>query len=418
LPASEITLPELLSARSPAYHHASIGKWHLSSAPRDPNTLGGWTHFSGALRGALADYSQWPKVVDGTVFPGYSIYATSDNVNDALEWIGQRGTNSWFLWLAFNAGHTPLHKPPNNLHSYDALPGTPMHINNNPRLYYEAMIEAMDTEMGRLLADMSRTNANVNLTNTTIIFMGDNGTPAQVIQPPYASNRAKDTLYEGGIRVPLIIAGAGVANPNRSSTNVVHCLDLFATILELAGVDLTTALPTNHMIDSRSLVGILSGTATNDPARWVLSENFSDSATVTPNPGRALRNSQYKLIQYRSGTNELYDLWSDPLETTNLLSRPLSASEQAAYNALAAKSDEWQSRPVLTSWEKTGAQFSLSFAPVQHFTYTLERRPSVATGTWSSVTVTQAPSSDLPLRMSETTAAGSNWFYRVKSKMP
>jgi arylsulfatase A-like enzyme len=150
-------------------------------------------------------------------------------VNDALQWISQRGTNSWFLWLAFNAGHTPFHKPPNELHSSDALPGTAIHINANPRLYYEAMIEAMDTEMGRLLTNMTRTNANVSLTNTMIIFLGDNGTPRQVIQPPYSASRAKGTLYEGGIRVPLIVAGAGVISPNRVSTEVVHCVDLFAT---------------------------------------------------------------------------------------------------------------------------------------------------------------------------------------------
>ncbi len=418
LPASELTLPEVLTAHAPGYHHASVGKWHLSFSNGDPNTLGGWTHFNGSLRGALPDYSQWPKVVNGRLFPGYTNYATTDNVNGALEWISQRGTNSWFLWLAFNAGHTPFHKPPNDLHSYDALSGTPFHINSNPRLYYEAMIEAMDTEIGRLLAGMVLTNTNVSLANTTIIFMGDNGTPAQVIQPPYSSTRAKGTLYEGGIRVPLIISGAGIANRNRISASVVHCVDLFATILELADVNLAAALPTNHVVDSQSLVGILSDTSTNDPLRCVLSENFSDGPATMLRPGRALRNEQYKLIQYRDGTNELYDLRRDPLEATNLLTRPLSAEEQAAYNTLAATSAQWQSRPLLTSWEKTGSQFSLSFAPVQHFTYTLERRSTLANSAWSTVTVTQAPSSDLLVRVPDPAAVSSSWLYRVKVEMP
>jgi len=419
LPASELTLPEVLTANPQlGYHHASFGKWHLSFNNSDPNTLGGWSHYSGALRGALQDYYQWPKVVNGTLFPGYTNYATTDNVSDALGWINQRGTNAWFLWLAFNSAHTPLHKPPNELHSYDALPGTQFHINNNPRPYYEAMVEAMDTEIGRLLTNMVATNANVSLTNTTIIFLGDNGTPGSVIQPPYSASRAKDTLYEGGIRVPFIISGAGVVNQNRTATNVVHVADLFATILELAGANLATALPANHVIDSQSLVPIMSHTATNDLMRCVLSENFSVNPALTPDPGRALRNARYKMIQYRTGTNELYDLWHDPLEATNLLAGTLNATEQAAYDALLAKSDEWQARPVLTSLQRTAPQFSLSFTPVQKYTYTLERRREVATGTWQTVTITQAPSSDLIVRVTDTNATGSNWFYRVQSEMP
>ncbi|HEY0551498.1 MAG TPA: sulfatase-like hydrolase/transferase [Verrucomicrobiae bacterium] len=407
LPSGELTLAEILSAQT-TYHHACVGKWHLSFTNTTPNTLGGFSHFSGGLGGALPDYSSWPKIVNGVLTPNYSTYATTDNANDAISWIGQQGTNSWFLWLAFNAGHAPLHKPPNDLHSYDALPGTQMHINNNPRRYFEAMLEAMDTELARVLT-------NISLTNTTVIFIGDNGSTGMTIQPPYSSARGKGTLYEGGIRVPFIIAGASVTNQNRASTNLVHITDLFATILELAGVNLTAAL-TNRIIDSQSLVPILSNTATTN-ARVILTENFSDTLSDAV-AGRALVDGRYKLIQFQNGTNEFYDLLMDFLEATNLLTRTLSIGEQNAYDTLTTKSSEWQARPALTSLTKTGQQFSLSFTPVQRYTYTLERRDDAGSGSWLNITSAIAPSSDATVRLTDTNAAGTNLFYRVQGVIP
>lgn len=407
LPAGELTLAEILSAHT-SYHHACVGKWHMSFTNTTPNTLGGFSHFSGGLGGALPDYSSWPKIVNGMLTPNYSVYATTDNANDAISWIGQQGTNSWFLWLAFNAGHSPLHKPPNNLHSYDALPGTQMHINNNPRLYFEAMLEAMDTELARVLT-------NISLTNTTVIFIGDNGSTGMTIQPPYSAGRSKGSLYEGGVRVPVIIAGASVTNQNRTSTNLIHIMDLFATILELAGVNLTTAL-TNRVIDSQSLVPILSDTASTN-ARVILTENFSDTLS-DPVAGRAVVDGRYKLIQFQNGTNEFYDLWVDFLEAMNLLMRPLSAGEQNAHDTLTAKSSEWQARPVLTSLTRTNQRFSLNFTPVQHYTYTLERRDDVGNGSWLNITSAIAPSSDAAVRFTDMNATGTNRFYRVQAVMP
>jgi hypothetical protein len=187
--------------------------------------------------------------------------------------------------------------------------------------------------------------------------------------------------------------------------------------LELAGGNVAGLIATNHAIDSRSLISVLNNTATNDPDWCVLSENFGESV-VAADAGRAVRNSRYKLIQYRTGTNELYDLLADSLETTNLLARTLNMTEQSAYGALTTKSDEWQSRTTISSLQRSSAQFSAGFMPVQHFTYTLERRSNVSTGLWSSVATTQAPSSDAGVRVADTNAIATGAFYRVKSEMP
>jgi arylsulfatase A-like enzyme len=407
LPSGEVTLPELLAAHS-GHRHACVGKWHMSFTNTTPNTLGGFSHFSGALQGALPDYNAWNKVVNGVATTGYSVYATTDNANDAISWINGQGTNSWFLWLAFNAGHTPLHKPPNELHSSDGLPGTQIHINNNPRRYFEAMVEAMDTELGRVLT-------NVSLTNTTVIFIGDNGSTGQTIQPPYAAGRAKGSLYEGGIRVPFLIAGAGVTSPNRTSTNLVHVVDLHSTILELAGVNVAAA-HSNRVVDSRTLTPILNNLPETN-ARVVLAENFSSSLTNTV-AGRALLDGRYKLIQFRNGTNELYDLVSDYLEATNLLAGALNATQQAAYDALVLQSAAWQPRPVLTNAAISGGQFTLRFTPVQQYGYTLERRDSAADGAWLSVTSVTPTSSDVTLQLRDTFTGATNRFHRVQVAVP
>ncbi len=82
------------------------------------------------------------------------------------------------------------------------------------------MIEAMDTELGRLLAQVDRTT-------TTIIFLGDNGTPNEVTAKPYKPDHAKLRVYEQGVKVPMIVAGAAVKDPGRQVTGLVNTVDLF-----------------------------------------------------------------------------------------------------------------------------------------------------------------------------------------------
>jgi arylsulfatase A-like enzyme len=323
LSAAELTLPEVMTQNSNlGIAAASFGKWHLSSGSPTairtfPNTIGGWPHYAGATSGVLADYTNWTKTTNGTTTTS-TIYATSDVVNDAVAWINARNTagQQWLAWLAFNAPHSPFHIPPTNLHSYGANPAT-------NSLKYRAAIEAMDTEIGRLLL-------TVNPATTDIIFIGDNGTPGQVIQAPYNSTRAKDTVYEGGTRVPFIIKGPSVRSGGRTDSSLVHVVDLFCTMLELAGVP----LPTSVTLDSKSLLPILANQADGNRTRLYV-EQFDQSATTTG--GRAIRDSRYKLIRFNNSTDEFYDITTDPAEATNLLAGGISlmsAVRQSYYYRL------------------------------------------------------------------------------------
>lgn len=188
----DYTIAKALSANPQlGIHHAQIGKWHLSEAAIDPNLIGGWSHYSGYLGGERESYFDWEKTVDGVATPHTTNYCTTDSTTDAINWIAAQGTNRRFLWFAPKAAHSPLHKPPNELHSYDSLSGSEADIAAQPKEYYKAMIEALDTELGRVLT-------NVNFSNTLVVFMADNGTPTETIQSPYTTTQCKGTLFEGG----------------------------------------------------------------------------------------------------------------------------------------------------------------------------------------------------------------------------
>jgi arylsulfatase B len=323
LPSSELTLPEVITQNSGlGIQSACFGKWHLNAGnptivANGPNNLGGWPHYAGCTAGGLASYTSWSKTING-VTSTVTTYATTDVVNDAVAWINTRTANNqqWVAWVAFNAPHTPFHNPPTSLHSYGASPTTNL-------LKYRAAVESMDTEIGRLLL-------SVNAATTDIIFIGDNGTPGAVIQSPYDAAHSKDTLYEGGIRVPLIIRGPSVVSGGRASSNLVHAADLFSTLLELAGVP----LPTTVTLDSKSLKPILANQTAGARTR-LYTDQFDQSASTVG--GRVLRDDRYKLIRFNTGTDQFYDLSIDSAEAINLLAAgitAMSASQQASYYRL------------------------------------------------------------------------------------
>lgn len=404
LATNESTLPELLASSGSGYACAHVGKWHLAPGGTAPNNIGGWPHFSGSIPGGVQSYTSWARVVNGTQAT-QTTYATTVNVNDALSWISAQGTTKWFLWLAFNAGHTPLHKPPNDLHSYDSLSGTTQNINNNPRPYYEASIEAMDTEIGRLLA-------GVNLADTTVIFIGDNGTPNNVIQPPYTSGQGKDTLREGGVRVPFFISGPDVVNPDRTSSALVHVVDVFATVLELAGVNPAAAQPAALPSDSRSLVPILNNQAFT-PAQDAVLVELGTTQVANAKSGRAARRGDYKLLRYDDATEEFFNVTADPTETTNLLAGTLTTAQLAAYDDLGARLDAWANMPTLQGSPIAGTTFGVDVGWFYGHAFSLWRSTDLST--WSQVTGATAQDNGSTIRLTDPTPPGDRAFYRVQN---
>lgn len=352
LRSNEYTMPRAFATNAPQYALASFGKWHLAGTTTNiydtdsPWLTGGWTNFQGFYGPDVASYFNWTKWSNGYSF-NTTNYSTIDQVEDATNWIRAQGTNLWFAWLAFNAPHEPYHRPPKNLlisPEYINLSGTTQDIATNTRHYYEAMIQSMDTEIGAVLS-------TINRSNTDIIFVGDNGSPIGVQQPPFvntnvpetliANGHAKFTIFEGGARTPLIISGPDVAFPGRTNDTLVNEPDLFSTIQELAGINVAATLPTNVVIDSVSLLPALQADVIR-PTPFVIEEQFNEgngTNASTTSDGITLRNSQYKLIHFYYHTNDVswerfYNVGSDPYEYTNLLTAPLSPVAQSNYNSL------------------------------------------------------------------------------------
>ncbi len=178
------------------------------------------------------------------------------------------------------------------------------------------MVESMDYEIGRLLANIPQDE----LENTIIIFIGDNGTPGEVIQSPYDATKSKGSLYQGGIAVPLIVSGKGVSRLAAREQNLINATDLFSTIAQIAGVTASTYQ------NSQSFYPLLSQTSTNNR-----NYNYSEILNTAPaRSGYTIRDTTYKLFVLDNGTERFYNLKTDPYETNNIMDS-LTAEETTIY---------------------------------------------------------------------------------------
>lgn len=329
LAASEVLLPEVLAAAG--IQTALIGKWHLGTdlGAATP-TAEGFGEFTGSLGGAIANYFQWPKVQNG-VLAQETTYATTDLVDETLAFVG-RTPGPWFVQLSFHAGHTPIHAPPASLHTQNLAGLNPA---TTPIPFYKAMVEAMDHEIGRLFAGLPTTT----LARTNVVFLGDNGTATGVVEAPFNPARSKGTVYQGGVRVPLIVAGPAVGGSPRIEPNLVHAVDLFPSLAALQGIDARASVPANVPLDGVSLVTLLQAVGQPAVRTFNYSQEFTGTtAMASSGDSEVMRDATHELLRFR-GTNgtireELYDLANDPWETTDLLLQPLGSTAASAYRAL------------------------------------------------------------------------------------
>lgn len=293
----EITLAEMLSAgTNDLYTSGAFGKWHLATnfvgGPTAPNDQG-YDRFDGALynlyQDGSFDFFDWKRVTDGVITQS-NTYATSAMVNVTRNWINAT-PEPWFAYLPFHAPHSPYHEPPSHLHDVDLTGADP---DSNPRPLYDAMIEAMDSELERLFKSIP---PDV-LARTTIIFMGDNGTPGECTEPPFAPEHAKGTPFEGGVRVPLIVSGANVTAQGRTTSALAHAVDLLPTIADLVDVDLAATMP-GVVLDGVNLAPLLTDPGAPEPRATVFSQ------LAYPNTGKAATHCQFDLGFASPGGPEL-----------------------------------------------------------------------------------------------------------------
>lgn len=316
-PQNPITLADnhttIFDLLAPTYATALIGKWHLDAPGQisdHPQRLG-VGHYFGLYAGSTRDYFNWTAVDNGNRVQ-IAKYATTELTDRAIEWVSAQ-QQPWFLWLAYNAPHTPFHNPPAELHTVSGLKGVEVARGPSARPYYEAALEALDSELGRLLDSLSPEA----LSNTIILFIGDNGTPYAVAQDPYRDRSTKASLWQGGINTPLIVSGPTI--PVGRSDALAQSTDLFATIAAFAGI----RAPRN---DARDLSIAMRGGQSSREFAYV--EHFSQAeGRRRTQYGWAIRDDTWKLIQPEGGQPLLFYMRIDPFETINMLGTSAEADE-------------------------------------------------------------------------------------------
>lgn len=372
------SFPAVLQANG--YETAIIGKWHLGEDSLTTEHQGFKYHTpSGYLKGwpAVGYFSPYnmPGLADGP----QNEYLTDRLTNEAIEFITKNKDKPFLLYLSHYAVHDPIQGRPDLVKKYKEKlakkkkpEGSPFILEGNPdsenplsreelnsllqneeyegfsilpnrtvkikqyqdNVEFAAMVESLDESVGRIVAILKELNLDQN---TIVIFYSDNGgmsaanfgNPKRVI----AKNRldqafstsnlplrgAKGFLYEGGIRVPMIVKWPQQGKKNETSSIPVISVDFYPTILEMVGIN-TKKL--NHIIDGQSIVPLIKTNnkektrITSRPIFWHF-PHYSNHGMQSP--GGAVRLGDYKLLDYfENNTMQLFNLKNDPGEQNDL----------------------------------------------------------------------------------------------------
>ena len=336
-----ILLPTLL--KKAGYHTAIVGKWHLGlESPNTPNERG-FDHFHGFLGDMMDDYYthlrhgfNYMRLNNKHIDP--EGHATDLFTQWAIDYIRQRAKSDqpFFLYLAYNAPHTPIQPPEDWL----ALVKRREKNIGDKRARLVALIEHMDDGIGKVPAALKQAGLS---DNTLIIFTSDNGGQLGVGANNGPLAGGKGQMYEGGIRVPTCAVWPGKIKPGCRTDRVALTMDLFPTICEVAGVKL------DHKVDGRSILPSLLGEAQPTEERslfWVRREGggYGGRAFYAARYGdwKLLQNSPFEPLQ-------LYNLADDskeqqPLNKNHKMYKQLFAALR--NHVIEAGGVPWQRYPV------------------------------------------------------------------------
>jgi arylsulfatase A-like enzyme len=331
LPLEAVTLAEVL--KDAGYVTVHIGKWHLGGKGFSPREQGFDRNIGGDQTGTPRSYFAPFRNKDG-VMPGLEDapegqYLTDRYALEAEQFIAANKERPFFLYLPHNGVHTPLRAKQEMIDKYPQEGG--LGKQSNP--VYAAMLESVDDSVGRIVAKLDE----LKLTDhTLILFTSDNGGLATLegMKAPATFNgplrEGKGYLYEGGIRVPLLVKLPKTIAAGKTNSVPVSSQDLLPTICEICQVK-----PLGK-IDGRSFAPQLKGS--NEPVHDALYWHYPHYANQGSEPGGAIRENNFKLIEYyENGRRELFNVKSDVSESRNL------AAEQPELVArLAKRLDDWR----------------------------------------------------------------------------
>lgn len=342
MPHQEVTIAEVL--KEAGYLTAHVGKWHLGDAAHYPETQGFDVNIGGTFWGAPNTFF-YPYSGSGTYrefryvphleFGREDEYLTDRLTDEALRVVDKAGDKPFFLNLCYHTVHTPIEGKPDLVEHYKKKLKPGMH-HQNPE--YAAMVKSLDENVGRILAKLDQQGV---ADRTAIFFFSDNGgyinrNRGKVVTNNHPLRSGKGSLYEGGIRVPLIVRWPGVTEAGSVCRQPMSSIDFYPTLLEMAG--LQGNAQHNANVDGVSLVPLLRNPAARLEPRdlhWHYPHYYP-----TTSPVSAIRQGPWKLLEYFEDRHiELYNLTDDLGEQNDLADR-MSDKAEALRNRL----DAWRKK--------------------------------------------------------------------------
>ena len=353
LPVSETTLPTALAETEAGYsRRACFGKWHLGHSDRRFHPLNrGFTHFYGHYNGAIDYFSHkrsgeldWHEGFETSYDEGYTTDLLTERAVDFIDDSSGR-QNQFFMYLPYNAPHSPLQVPDEALRKYPNL-------EEGERQTYAGMVSRMDAGIGRILHALERAGV---ADNTVVWFISDNGGNENAGGSNEPLRGAKQTTFEGGIRVPAAIRwpSGGLLGGHVVEAPLAYT-DVFPTVLRMAGA---ASYKSPKPLDGQDVLSVMRGdTSTSErliPFYWGQNGRTERGAMVGKqwklvyDDGPAILNATLEEPEHL----HLFNIREDPRETANLLEkRPEVAAQllrrMKAFRRLQPEED------VLPPWGK------------------------------------------------------------------
>lgn len=326
LSLDETTIADVFKQRG--YATACIGKWHQGNGPAYHPNKRGFDHFYGFISGHRS-YFYNPK---GSDKPGstqnlqlngkqkaFDGYLTDVLADDASLFIANND-KPFFMYLAFNAVHTPMQATQQDLERF----------RGHPRQMLAAMTWALDRAIGKVVAELEKTG---KMDNTLIFFLSDNGGAYNNQSSNYPLKGNKGYKFEGGMRVPFFMVWKKQVKENRTFEGLTSSLDIFATAVTAAGFDVNTLV---NKLDGVNLLPYLQEDIKKAP---------HDKLFWRKDQMAAARVGQYKLIRANGAGERVYDLFSDLGETVDL-----QDEKKEVYEQLRKELSFWEEGMIKPLW--------------------------------------------------------------------
>ncbi len=326
LPLAQATLPQVL--RTAGYKTGAVGKWHLGAHPQFHPQQRGFDEYFGMLGGGHiylpgakgGEEYNIPMNRNGQPEP-LAGYLTDKLGEEGAAFIQRHKSEPWFLYLAFNAPHTPLQTKPEYLERVKS-------IGDETRRNYAALIVGLDDAIGAALKALRESGQEEN---TLVWFFSDNGGPVPVTHSSNEPLRGhKGQVLEGGMRVPFLVSWPARLPKGRDYAEPVSSLDVFATAVALTGAK----VPAGHKLEGVNVVPFLAGEKTGAPREKLFWRTGGGTSY-------AVREGAWKLVREPGGEPQLFNIDTDLGER-----RDLAAEKPEVVAKLKASYETWNAENI------------------------------------------------------------------------